>query len=102
VLAFLDGRPLEHAAVACLSASVIGVSLRWLGQKLTGSEGLGWGDVKLAVALAVPLTLENLALFLSVMAASAVVLLTWAAWRRQYSGIPLGPALLAGAFAAFI
>lgn len=102
VLAYLDGQSAVGAAVACLLASVIGLLLRWLGQKLADGDGLGWGDVKLAAALAIPMTIDDMPLFLPVLAAGALALLARAAWKRQFNSVPLGAALVAGAFAVFV
>lgn len=105
-LAWVDGRSVLEAGVMAASATLIAMALRWLGRVLSGQNGLGWGDVKLAAAVAVALKPDDLPLFLAVLGAFALALAAITAvrlgWAQAKTGIPFGPALCAGAFAVLI
>lgn len=102
LLAWLDERTVQDVVAMVLAALLLGLALRWLGQILSSQNGVGWGDVKLAAALAVALNVEDLSLFLAVMGIFALGQLIWWSWRHPKTGVPLGPALCAGAFASLV
>lgn len=102
LLAWIDQRPAEEMAFACGIAFGAGIILRFIGGFLSSGVGLGWGDIKLTVALALNVTLDNVAVFLAVTGIFAAGLAVWLYVRRTEAGVPLGPALCAGAFAALV
>ncbi len=101
-LAWLDGRTPADVGLSIILAVATGVALRVLGQIVEKKPGLGWGDIKLLVAVSVALSLETLPYFLIITAAVSLVLAAWYVWRRGETQIPFGPALCVGAFATFL
>lgn len=101
-LAWIDQRPAQDMALACGIAFGTSVALRFIGGFFSSGVGLGWGDIKLAVALSLNITPDNFAVFLAVMGVFAAGLAVWLYVRRKEASVPLGPALCAGAFAALV
>jgi prepilin signal peptidase PulO-like enzyme (type II secretory pathway) len=93
--------PLASAMLAfALFFAVAGI-YEWL----TGREGLGFGDVKLAGALGVWLDFEGFALALELAACTALLLVLWQArkgknWR--FARLPLGAFLTPAAFCVYV
>lgn len=102
VLAWLDQRALIEVVIAVAVVLATGLCLRVLGQILEKKPGLGWGDIKLGMALAITLPLVHLPIFLIVCGSITVVLAVWFGLREGVRHFPLGPALCAGAFAAVL
>lgn len=102
LLAWIDHRPALDMALASGLALGIGVALRYIGRAFSSGVGLGWGDIKLTVALALNITLANLPVFLAVTGIFAAGLAVWLYASRKEVSVPLGPALCAGAFAALV
>ena len=101
-LAWIDQSPPLEIAAAIIIALALGLALRMLGQLVHKKPGMGWGDIKLAMALAIALTAESVPLFCLSFASIALVLAAWFGWRKGERHIPLGPALCAGAYVAFL
>lgn len=102
LLAWRDGREFGAVLLAIGIALSIGVGLRVIGLVIDKKPGLGWGDIKLAMAVSVALPLDALPVFLSVGGVTALLLAAWFGWAQRQMHIPCGPALCAGAFAAFL
>ncbi|MBT4738772.1 MAG: prepilin peptidase [Rhodospirillaceae bacterium] len=102
VLTWLDQRAIVDVATGMVAVLVFGIFLRVLGQFVEKKPGLGWGDIKLATAISVALPLSTAPVFLTVGGVVALILAAWFGWRHRQRHIPLGPALCAGAFAAFL
>jgi leader peptidase (prepilin peptidase)/N-methyltransferase len=101
-LAWLDGRSFSDAGVSIIKPIVTGIALRLFGRIVEKKPGLGWGDIKLLAALSVALSIETVPYFLIVTAAVSLALAAWYVLRRAQTQIPFGPALCAGAVAAFL
>lgn len=101
-LAWIDQSPPLEIALAVIIALALGLALRLLGQVVHKKPGMGWGDIKLAMALAVALTAESVPVFCLSFGGVALVLAAWFGWLKGERHIPLGPALCAGAYAAFL
>ena len=102
VLAWLDQRAIGDALTGMAAVLLFGIVLRVLGQVVEKKPGLGWGDIKLAVAIAVAVPLGAAPVFLAVGGGVALILAAWFGWKHGQRHIPLGPALCSGALAAFL
>lgn len=101
-LAWVDGQTLWQAGTAGLIAFSVAAALRVLGQALSGQTGLGWGDVKLATAISIPLGFGDMTLFVSVLGGATLCIVLALGWTRTKAGLPLGPALCAAAYVVLI
>jgi leader peptidase (prepilin peptidase) / N-methyltransferase len=102
VLSWLDQREITQIGIAIAVVFAIGVCLRGLGQLFENKPGLGWGDIKLGMALAIPMPMAHIPMFLTVFGSVTLVLAVWFGLGKKQRHFPLGPALCAGAFAAFL
>lgn len=102
VMAWIDQRPAQEMVMACGITLSIGLFLRLIGRFLSRGPGLGWGDIKLALAISLNFTSHNLSIFLTVTGVCAACLIVWSLLKQVKPGVPLGPALCAGAFAALV
>ncbi|NKB45864.1 MAG: prepilin peptidase [Alphaproteobacteria bacterium] len=101
-LAWLNQRAIGDVVTGMAAVLIFGIFLRVLGQIVEKKPGLGWGDIKLAVAIAIAVPLGAAPVFLAVGGAVALFLAAWFGWKHGLRHIPLGPALCAGALAAFL
>lgn len=102
VLAWLDQRAIIQIGIAIAVVLAIGLCLRVLGQFFEKKPGLGWGDIKLGMTLAIPIPMAQFPMFLAVFGSITLVLAVWFGLGKGQRHLPLGPALCAGAFAAFL
>jgi leader peptidase (prepilin peptidase)/N-methyltransferase len=102
VLAWLDQRSIIPILIAVAAVFSIGLCSRVLGQFLEKKPGLAWGDIKLGMALAIPIPMAQLLTFLIVFGFITLVLTIWVGLGKGKRHFPLGLALCAGAFAALL
>lgn len=87
-----------------MAAGVLGggLVLRGAGQAVAAKPGMGWGDIKLAAALSLAVSLESWPVFCGTFGVFALISAVEFGWRRRRPDVPLGPALCAGALASYI